>query len=279
MSSFGPSPPPPPKKRALLIGINYLSDAQNRLRGCINDVLALRDLLTSQFGYDRPDLTILSDDGQNDGVPTRAEILRQIDRLVELTRAGDLLYVAYSGHGTYVVDDSGDESGNEELPGCDSCLCPCDFQTAGLISDDDLRERLVDRLPAGAKLRATFDACHSGTMLDLRYLWRAGSGGPATAAGCRRVEEKPERPTDDVVAVSGCRDDQTSADAYNAALGRPQGELTMALVRALQTSRKVRTTWVELVLVARHSIAAQGYDQIPQLQASRPDLVEAVVDL
>ena len=65
------------------------------------------------------------------------------------------------------VDTNGDE-----VDGYDEALCPLDFETSGVIVDDEVNETLVRPLPRGAKLHAVVDACHSGTILDLPYLCR-----------------------------------------------------------------------------------------------------------
>ncbi len=50
-----------------------------------------------------------------------------------------------------------------------------DYNEAGLILDDDLFEILVKPLPKDAHLVCIFDCCHSGTVLDLPYLFKPGS--------------------------------------------------------------------------------------------------------
>ncbi len=47
---------------------------------------------------------------------------------------------------------------------------PSDFKKSGVLVDDDLNDMLVLPLPAGVRLTALFDCCHSGTALDLYAL-------------------------------------------------------------------------------------------------------------
>ena len=51
---------------------------------------------------------------------------------------GDAIFLHYSGHGTKIRDDDSDEA-----DGYDEALCPRDFQSAGMIRDDDLYDILV----------------------------------------------------------------------------------------------------------------------------------------
>lgn len=88
--------------------------------------------------------------------------------LVEGAGPGDSLFFHYSGHGASVRDDDGDEPDNK-----DECLCPVDYNSAGLLRDDEVFKLLVAPLPEGAKLTCVLDCCHSGTILDLPYVFKA----------------------------------------------------------------------------------------------------------
>lgn len=73
----------------------------------------------------------------------------------------------FSGHGSQQRNYTG-----EEVDGYDETLCPVDFETQGMLVDDEINTTLVRPLPRGARLHAIIDACHSGTVLDLPYLCR-----------------------------------------------------------------------------------------------------------
>lgn len=75
---------------------------------------------------------------------------------------GDLLFLLYSGHGSQQPD----VDGLEESGLCDTII-PVDFCENGVISDAELLEVLVSKVPEGVRLTAVVDACHSGTVLDL----------------------------------------------------------------------------------------------------------------
>lgn len=57
----------------------------------------------------------------------------------------------------------------DDVTGMDETLVPLDFQTEGMISDDEIHEIVVAPLAAGVKLTAITDCCHSGSILDLPY--------------------------------------------------------------------------------------------------------------
>ena len=163
------------RSRALLIGINYYG-SKSQLNGCINDVHMMKDYLTSQgFSTAKSDMRVLTDDGKNDGSPTGVEIMRGLKWLTEGAKAGDSLFLHFSGHGTQTKDLDGDEA-----DGMDEAIVPVDYEKNGLIIDDTLFQICAGTLPKGAHLVCLFDCCHSGTMMDLPYIFSAN--GEAVAA-------------------------------------------------------------------------------------------------
>lgn len=92
--------------------------------------------------------------------------------LVQGCQPGDSLLFHYSGHGSRQRNFSGDE-----VDGYDETLCPLDFETQGMIVDDEINATIVRPLPYGVKLHAMIDACHSGTVLDLPFLCRMNRWG------------------------------------------------------------------------------------------------------
>lgn len=271
----GPVPTSVPTKRALLIGINYLSDSRNRLNGCINDVKSVKELLTGKFSYDPSNVVLMSDDQTGPMLPTKENILSQLNKAVSLTKPGDTLFIHYSGHGIQVTSLNDDEKTNEDTPNQDDCICPCDFNNyagnGGFILDDLLKEIVVNKIPAGAKLRAFFDCCHSGSVLDLEYIWKKD--------GDFAVSSAPELQSDDILLISGCRDSQTSADTYNAQKQQAMGALTMMLLKALANIGEIQTTWRDLLLLTRHYLADGGYPQFPMISVANKNTIYNVIDL
>ena len=55
----------------------------------------------------------------------------------------------------------------------DETLVPVDFQTRGQIRDDDILKTLVLPMKEGVFVTCLMDCCHSGTVLDLPYTFKA----------------------------------------------------------------------------------------------------------
>lgn len=55
--------------------------------------------------------------------------------------------------------------------GYDETLVPLDYDQAGQIRDDDLLRELVCKMPAGVTMTCLYDCCHSGSVLDLPFVF------------------------------------------------------------------------------------------------------------
>lgn len=100
-------------------------------------------------------------------IPTKHNMRMALYWLVQGCQPGDSLLFHYSGHGSQQRNYNGDE-----VDGFDETICPLDFETQGMIVDDEINATIVRPLPQGVKLHAIIDACHSGTILDLAFLCR-----------------------------------------------------------------------------------------------------------
>ncbi|EOD32453.1 putative metacaspase protein [Emiliania huxleyi CCMP1516] len=77
-------------------------------------------------------------------------------------------WISYSGHGAQTADTSG-----EEADGLDECMIPTDYQEAGLLTDDDLKEICAFR--NDSSLMVFMDCC---TILDLPFELQSTAIGP-----------------------------------------------------------------------------------------------------
>jgi len=152
-------------RKAALVGINYVG-TRNQLSGCHNDVETMKRYLMSQ-GFDEGEMRLLLDDNEHEE-PSHANILDAMKWLVKGAKKGDSLFFHYSGHGTSMKDDDGDEE-----DGKDEAIVPADYAKAGLCRDDEILKALVLSLPQGVRLTCIFDCCHSGTIMDLPFVFKA----------------------------------------------------------------------------------------------------------
>jgi hypothetical protein len=153
------------KKKALLIGINYIGQAE-ALQGCIEDVHRMKGFL-SGHGYREEDMVVLTDNSSHPRQqPTRQNMIDAMHWLVRDARPNDSLFFHYSGHGGQTKDLDGDEE-----DGFDEVIYPLDFKRTSHIVDDEMHMIMVSGLPAGCRLTAIFDACHSGSALGTNPIY------------------------------------------------------------------------------------------------------------
>ncbi|KAL8126663.1 hypothetical protein AgCh_013791 [Apium graveolens] len=144
-------------KKAVLIGCNY-KGTKAELKGCINDVKRMHRCLIDIYGFCDDDISILIDTDHSYTQPTGKNIRRALSNLVKSASSGDILFVHYSGHGTRLPAETGEDDDT-----CyDECIVPTDMN---LITDDDFKE-LVDEIPHGCRMTIVSDSCHSGGLIQ-----------------------------------------------------------------------------------------------------------------
>ncbi|KAM5554500.1 hypothetical protein ABKV19_022736 [Rosa sericea] len=212
-SPYNHAPPGPPpsvhgRKKAVICGISY-KYSRHELKGCINDAKCMRYLLINKFKFPDESIVMLTEEETNPAnIPNKYNIRMALHWLVQGCQPGDSLVLHYSGHGSRQRAYHGDE-----VDGYDETLCPLDFETQGMIVDDEINATIVRPLPHGVKLHAIIDSCHSGTVLDLPFLCRMDRGGKYVWEDHRpRSGIWKGTSGGEVISISGCDDDQTSAD-------------------------------------------------------------------
>lgn len=239
------------KAAALLFGLNYQYMSEGKLSGCINDVNSVALYLEQQLKIPKEMIEKYTDDVNRADTSFRG-ILQHLYQFAIRTWKEDLdfVWIHYSGHGSAVADTNKDEA-----DGKDETLCPSDYDTMGDITDDVVCDMLKSFNPRTVVVMV-IDACHSGTMGDLKYIW------DATAKKCVPTgKDQAGR----IVLLSGCMDQQTSADATIAS--RPTGALTYCLLETL-ASPTARSDIFFMLDIVRKQLSIRGFGQVPQLTSS-----------
>ncbi|PAV17704.1 peptidase C14 [Pyrrhoderma noxium] len=288
------------RKKALCIGINYIGES-NELNGCIADARRMRRFLIKYYGFHSGDIVLLTDEGKTQRErPTRRNIIDAMQWLVRDAHPHDSLVFHYSGHGGQTKDLDGDEE-----DGFDEVIYPLDYKKQGHIVDDDMHTIMVKPLPAGCRLTAIFDCCHSGSALDLPYTYGTrgqlkrepdldsidttevvqgtrsrrtsiddltrGIGGMMNRRTSKEREKwrrrvlKMKYSPADVISWSGCKDSQTSADTYEG--NEPTGAMSYAFMSSLKANPN--QSYQELLVNIRKILKKQ-FSQKPQLSSSHP---------
>ena len=281
-----------PISRALIVGINRYQDPRATLKGCVNDALMMGEM-AARYGFERDNIRLITD-----GRATTRNIRERLSWLVEDVPPGSVILFHYSGHGSQIRDRDGDELEDH----LDEILCPHDLDWSDPITDDELG-RYIARVPQSVNLTVVLDCCHSGTGTReffveptvrpapvMRYLapppdlsFRfasevrldpcAGSErtvnltGRRVFFGNRELKAQAKRISQNAFVISGCRDDQTSADAWID--NDYHGALTYSLYHNLQRA-SFKRGYQDLVTDCRTWLKERTYTQEPQLSA--PDI-------
>lgn len=245
-------------KRALLIGINYIGTA-NQLRGCINDVTNMRNMLITHYHYLPENIVVLRDDSLDSRFkPTRANILMSLRQIISTSSQSSEIWVHYSGHGSSIRDTNGDEASS-----MDSVIIPLDYRKSGLIRDDTIFS--IIRTSACPTIML-FDSCNSGTVCDLQWSFQCETRKKQLTFQ-RTKNNNKSTSNKSIFAMNGSRDDQTSADAYNNASNTYGGAFTCALLQCmidLKYNGNIFTLYSATCNLLKH----RGFSQIPILSSS-----------
>lgn len=275
------------EKHALLIGINkyvYGGDDglqfaemkpaadkfQNRnwenLKGAVNDVKNMREVLKSRFGFRPENITMILDDEA-----TRENILSAIKtHVINNPNPGDEVLFFYAGHGSQVKNIASDE-----INQMDETIVPSDAMLGAMdIRDKKLRALFNRALDRDLRLTLIFDSCHSGSV----------ARGQPSGITERKLEPAPYEINDDsyndlnapedrgALIISSAQDYQTAKETLNNA-NQISGIFTDALLRAFrEVSRNEPVDQIMTRVSAR--VRATISDQDPVL-AGLPERTSA----
>jgi len=248
-----------PTKTAVLVGINYIG-TPNQLNGCINDTIVVSSMLKTNYGYKTENMSFMTD--RTSIKPTGMNIRNAFTDLLQNAISGDSLFLFYSGHGTQKANNNNLNPSDK----IDECIYPLD---GDIITDVTFKKIINANMKTGVNLVAVFDSCFSGTVMNLKYNYLSSDYNNTLF-----VDSYESVTAGEVVCISGCKDNQTSEDAYiNGVYG---GALTWAMSSTISSNASL--SWAELVDGMRAILSTNTFTQLPQLSSSNQmDMSEIVV--
>lgn len=261
-------------RRALCVGINVFKNYPgSTLNGCVNDANQMVGVLKQYLNFTQTDIKVLTD-----AQATKQAIMAELTAMVNGAKSGKYSYLVFSlsSHGTQVPDRNGDETDHY-----DEAFCPHDLAAAAgqwdpnhVIIDDELHD-LFAQVPDNVLVEVYLDTCHSGTGLkgvDLMPDRRPRYIAPPSIEACAKVmplmarglrRRAIERAAKNVILWAGCRDNQTSADAYIG--GSYHGAFTYFWVKETVASNN-GISRTELLKRLNADLKAGHYTQVAQLE-------------
>lgn len=277
---------------AVLVGINNYKDAP--LRGCLNDVILTRDILVKKYNIPANQVRLILDDRA-----TKDNIVERLEWLV--TNDSEFKMFHYSGHGAQIPVQEYSED-NYEPDGMDELLCPIDFNWRGTYIIDNQIEEILSKMKDEHHMTMIIDSCHSGTIdraadpniryrtiptpLDLlsrmsgvslmRELLISENADLDLDSIFNELNIKAVAPKSNGINISkhnvsiltGCREDQTSADAYFS--GRYHGALSYFMQKILVQNPTISIK--DLRQTCENKLSSAGFTQVPQLICSEDNL-------
>ena len=159
---------------ALLVGVTRYDNLAPsvQLQGPANDVELLAGILP-RLGFPKSNIRILAEAPIGSERPTRAAILRELDRLAQIVQKDDYVYIHFSGHGARQPLASTLLPGVAESGGFQDIFLPADVgrwrggpqAVANAITSRDMGAAIRKIRGRGPFVWATFDSCHSGAMV------------------------------------------------------------------------------------------------------------------
>jgi len=267
---FDPAPPVG-TKRALLIGINeYKAPSVPTLGGSVNDVELMKATLIGKFDFLPENVLVL-----RDAEATRNQILKTIrEHLIGPARPNDIVLLHFSGHGSQMIDVSGDE-----LDGLDETIVPYDSRQGDVfdISDDEINGLLSELTRKTPNVVLILDSCHSGsasraaltgnTVRQIPPDTRQPPKPESFARSERGIVEQPGSflENSNYVLISGSDANELSNESSFA--GKRHGALTYFLVQAMLNA-PADTTYRDLMDEVKVEVSLRFTSQHPQLEGA-----------
>lgn len=204
-------------KRALLIGIS--------IGGFLYEIKNIAELLISDYGYRKEDITILCDNGQY-RLPTYQEIIKELNQIVKFSRGCDQIWIYYSGHG--LINGSIVTMDNNFITKHTIYNCINEIKCEACILFDCCNSGLI-----GSQLEWTFD-------WDLNLLGNNPENEHNELSKWNIIHNHSWKIMNpNIVFICSCHENESSKDIYDIKEDIHQGVFTTAFLNAMKKQRKI----------------------------------------
>lgn len=211
---------PAQERRALAVGVGRYKDPAWARINADNDLEYVGRIL-DMYGFD--DVTYLRNE-----MATKAALVSAFEDLADRCKAGDVVYVHFSGHGQQMKDMDGDEE-----DGYDEAWVPYDAYRQCCMADDGSKHLTDDEINvmlAGVRhvvgndgrILVVVDACHSGHSSKAGA--KASSGLPYRGVSDIFVPtyryESGVSVEEDWLLIAACKDNQVNFEVKKPRVGK-----------------------------------------------------------
>jgi hypothetical protein len=251
-----------PQNWALLVGVNAYIDIRP-LKYCVADMEALRNKLVDS-GFTSEDIFLLSDEADIKYKPTKNNIVRQLELLVQVTERQDTLVVAFSGHGVQLLKDPKDPQS-----GYVSYFCPVDAnltRPADTLVPLDEIYKMIDKCEAKVKVLLV-DACRNDPFKP----GDKGAEDAAKSAGLKGLSFDDQALPEGILLLNSCKAGQQSWEDADLGHGVFMHYLLKGLEGEADSNKDGEVGVLELYQFAqpqtkRHVLRVHNAAQVPSIK-------------
>lgn len=247
-------------KRAVIVGIDeyQVNDGNINLKGCVNDARDIYNNLRRFYGFKKKHIKFLSN-----SEATKQNILDALTWMITRTRPKQEAVYFHSGHGSQVVDTSGDE-----VDRLDEVVIPYDFNWTNIISDDDIA-KIFKQIGSRAHLTMICDTCYSGGMAKgltdthkviPMVIREENAPYSLNQFGVRNTKLSDQKH----LLLSACREGQYSEEFYHPKFGW-RGVFSFFFGRHLYNYRRTQWSIAQIYERVNRKIDMNGFVQNPTL--------------
>ncbi|WZO96077.1 caspase family protein [Isosphaeraceae bacterium EP7] len=271
---------------ALLVGIDEYPHPNPKLRGCVNDIDVFADYLGERGGESQG--VAIEIRKLTNAEATRDAVIRGFREHLARAGSGDVALFYFSGQGSQ--EQSPEEFWKIEPDHLDETLVCVDSRTPGSwdLADKEIAKLIGELAAKGPHVAVILDCCHSGS--GTRAIESVVRRAP-TDLRRRPIEsflvslQEVEVASRDVgagryaspegrhVLFAACRPDEEAKEFFGD--GKYRGAFSYFLVEALKAAGGV-PTYRNLLDRVRSLVSSQVTNQSPQLEATRPDDLDAI---
>ena len=131
-------------KVGIIIGLDYITDKDKKLKGCINDTFLIIKLLIENFNYEPENITIFTDHTKIKA--TKINIFKKFKEYLNIKNNIDTILIYFSGHGT------------------NNCIY---LENNERLFDYEVKVNLINNLEQNTKIICILDCCKSGNFFRI----------------------------------------------------------------------------------------------------------------
>ena len=132
------------QKYCIIIGLDYVTDKEKKLKGCINDTILIIKLLIENFNYEPENITLFTD--HTDNKATKENIFKKFNEYIKNKKNIETILIYFSGH----------ENNN--------CIY---IEKNERLFDYEIKTNLINKLEPNTNFICILDCCKSGNFFRI----------------------------------------------------------------------------------------------------------------